>query len=59
MSNYISIHRYCLKTGATPQNIYRWIRENKIPKDEVRIEKVEVERIKIREDFVPPKPMEK
>lgn len=50
MNKFIPIYAYSKLKGVPRQNIYRWIREGKIPKDKFKIVNVVVRRIKIRED---------
>lgn len=35
---YISIAEYCRLTGHQQQNIYRWIRENKLSDPDIKIQ---------------------
>lgn len=51
MPKYIPVYEYAIKHGTSRQNVYRWIREGKVKKDDYKVEKVVVKRIKIREDL--------
>lgn len=42
---FITIKEYLELTGMSTQNLYRWIREGKIPKDELSTRKVEIQTI--------------
>ena len=38
---FVPIWKYCKENGIARQNVYRWIRENKVPKEKMRkVEKV-------------------
>jgi hypothetical protein len=50
--NYISIAAYCKQTGHAPQNVYRWIREQKLKSpDIIQTEKV-IKVVKINKDLI-------
>jgi len=48
---YIPVWKYAKLVNQSRQNIYRWVREQRLPSSVVQKKKVEVERIFIREDF--------
>ncbi len=51
MNKFIPIYQYAKKRGISRQNIYRWIREGKIPKEKIKIVEKIVKRIEIDENF--------
>lgn len=51
MTKFIPIYQYSKEKGISRQNIYRWIREGKIPNDKVRIVEKKVKRKEIDADF--------
>jgi len=53
MTKYIPIYEYAKQTGASKQNIYRWVRERKFDEDEVKVEEILVKRIKIKKGAKP------
>jgi hypothetical protein len=54
MKEYIPIYKYCKKYGVSKQNVYRWIRENKlIMGEDYDREEVTTVRLRIREDLKP------
>lgn len=55
MTNFIPIYKYAQKNNVSVQNLYRWIRESKIKKEDVKIVEVSVKRLKINENAVIPK----
>jgi hypothetical protein len=59
MSKFLPIWEYLKKNNIEEnqrQNIYRWIREGKIPKEFFSIEEKVVKRLMIRDDFKCPQP---
>ena len=42
---FVTIKEYLKQTGHTPQNVYRWIREGKINKDDLSLKVVEIQMI--------------
>lgn len=50
MSKFLRIYEFADKKETSVQNVYRWIREGKIPKDKIRVVEVTVKRIEISED---------
>ena len=53
MNKFIPIYEYIKRHNTSKQNVYRWIREKKFAEDDIKIEKVLVKRIKIKEDAEP------
>ena len=53
MNKYIPIYEYIAKNKTSKQNIYRWIREGKFKKDDIKVEEVVVKRIRIKENAKP------
>ena len=53
MPNFIPVYVYAQKHGVKEQAVYRWLRERKFADDEIKKVKVEVQRIRIREDALP------
>lgn len=49
-NNFIPIHEFARKHKIARQNVYRWIREGRIPKEQYAVEEVVVKRIKISPD---------
>ena len=45
MTKFIPIHQYCALHGVSRQNVYRWIREGKFPKQSVKKIEKTVQRI--------------
>ena len=48
--HFVPIYTICKKHKISRQNVYRWIRENKISKDDFRVEEIVVKRIRIADD---------
>jgi len=49
--NWLPIWKYAENIGTSPQNVYRWIREGKMPTEAYKREQVLKERILVKEDF--------
>jgi hypothetical protein len=47
---YIPVWEFCKKYNIPKQNIYRWIRERKIPEDKINKEEKMVQRLTIVDD---------
>lgn len=47
MSKYVSAHEYAKNNKVKLQSVYRWIRERKFKDEDVKVEKIVVERIRI------------
>lgn len=45
---FIPVYQYAKLKGIKKQNVYRWIREGKIKKEDIKIEEIMVKRIRIR-----------
>lgn len=53
MSKFIPVYEYCKKHNVSKQNVYRWIREGRIPPERVTVEEKVVKRLKIKEEAEP------
>ncbi len=49
MTDFLRPYQLAKKKGITVQTVYRWIREGKIPKENVRKVKITVERLEIKD----------
>lgn len=54
-TKYVPVHKFAKNKNTTTQNVYRWIREGKIDKQDIKIEDITVKRIRVREDLSLPK----
>lgn len=45
--DFVPIWKYCQENGTSEQNVYRWIRERKIPESAIRKVEKTVVRIEI------------
>lgn len=50
MSDFVPVYKFAKANGVSAQTVYRWIRERKIPEENVKREKVTVERIRIKHE---------
>ncbi len=48
---WIPVWKYAKNMGTSEQNVYRWIREGKIPPTAFKREQVIKERLLVKEDF--------
>ena len=50
MTKYIPVYEYAQNKSTSKQNVYRWIREGKINKKDIKKEEVLLTRIRIKKD---------
>lgn len=50
MSKFIPIYQYAEDNKISVQNIYRWIREGKVKKEDIQIKEIVKKKLMIRED---------
>lgn len=50
MNKFVPIYKYCEDKKVSKQNVYRWIREGKIKKEDVRVDNISVTRIRINKN---------
>ena len=51
MTDFIPIYKWAKLNNTSKQNVYRWIREHKIPPEAIKKVVKQVERINIKSDF--------
>jgi predicted site-specific integrase-resolvase len=49
INEFVPIFKYAKLKGINVQNVYRWIREGKIPPDRIKKETITVERLRIKD----------
>lgn len=49
-NNYIPVYQYAKENKTSKQNVYRWVREGKFKEEDIKIEKITVERIFINKN---------
>lgn len=47
MNNFVPVYKYAQDNEVPKQTVYRWIREGKIRKEDIKIEEVVTKRIRI------------
>lgn len=51
---FIPIYEYCKKYDVSKQNVYRWLRESKIPEEKHKVVEKVVKRIMIIDEDINP-----
>ncbi len=49
MNNFVPVYEYAKKNQVSLQSVYRWIREGKFKKSDIKVEKIITKRIRIAE----------
>jgi len=50
-NNFVPVWKYAKEKGTSRQNVYRWIREGKVPPEMIKKVEVVVKRVEINLDY--------
>lgn len=53
MNNFIPVYKYAELHKTTKQNVYRWIREGKFKKGDLKLEEIITKRLRINTNAKP------